>query len=166
MYTLVFLWPFLQDVLVIPIRVVKRYSDLSSLEVADIFRTVQRVQGVMEKVHDTTSSTVVIQDGPDAGQTIWVNFMQDKFHVVKLIALFLYLLYFIICSIFTFIFYQENPMIFQIMMMCIGYCRNIKNKPIGVKKKTWLRKQNTWKPFLFNWSIKKWIHSIWQHLWA
>lgn len=58
-------------VLVIPIRVAKRYSDLSSLEVADLFRTVQRVQGVMEKVHDTTSSTVVIQDGPDAGQTIW-----------------------------------------------------------------------------------------------
>lgn len=59
--------------LVTPIRVAKRLSDLSSLEVADLFRTVQRVQGVMEKVHDTTSSTIVVQDGPDAGQTIWVS---------------------------------------------------------------------------------------------
>lgn len=68
---------------------------------ADLFRTVQRVQGVMEKVHDTTSSTVVIQDGPDAGQTIWVNFMQNTFPVIKLISVFLYLLYLILFAAFS-----------------------------------------------------------------
>ncbi|XKL65920.1 hypothetical protein PGB90_009340 [Kerria lacca] len=61
---------YLPDVLVIPIRVVKKFSNLSSLEVADLFQTVQKVQEVMEKVHNTESSTIVVQDGPDAGQTI------------------------------------------------------------------------------------------------
>ncbi|XP_065214089.1 deaminated glutathione amidase [Planococcus citri] len=58
-------------VLIIPIRPAKRFSDLSSTEVADLFQTVQKVQRVMETVHEAKSSTIVIQDGPDAGQTIW-----------------------------------------------------------------------------------------------
>lgn len=43
------------------------------MEVADLFQTVQKVQEVMEKVHNTESSTIVVQDGPDAGQTILVR---------------------------------------------------------------------------------------------
>lgn len=58
-------------VLIIPIRPAKRFSDLTSTEVADLFQTVQKVQSVMETVHNAKSSSIVIQDGPDAGQTIW-----------------------------------------------------------------------------------------------
>ncbi|XP_042909540.1 nitrilase and fragile histidine triad fusion protein NitFhit isoform X2 [Parasteatoda tepidariorum] len=57
-------------VLVIPIRVAKRLSDLFPYEVADLFTCVQIVQAKIEEAFKTTSSTVAIQDGPEAGQTI------------------------------------------------------------------------------------------------
>lgn len=49
------------DVLVTPIRVVKRLSELESFEVNDLFQAVQKVQSQMEKVHNTSSSTIVVQ---------------------------------------------------------------------------------------------------------
>ena len=49
------------DVLVTPIRVAKRISDLQDFEVNDLFQTVQKVQAVMEKVHNTSSSTLTVQ---------------------------------------------------------------------------------------------------------
>jgi diadenosine tetraphosphate (Ap4A) HIT family hydrolase len=58
------------DVLVIPIRLVPRFVDLQSDEVADLFQTARHVQRGMELLHQVTSSTLTIQDGPDAGQTI------------------------------------------------------------------------------------------------
>ncbi|XP_045457930.1 nitrilase and fragile histidine triad fusion protein NitFhit [Melitaea cinxia] len=57
-------------VLVAPIRLVERNKDLTDEESDDFYRTVRLVQNLMEKVHKTTSCTVTIQDGPDAGQTV------------------------------------------------------------------------------------------------
>ncbi|XP_026483503.2 nitrilase and fragile histidine triad fusion protein NitFhit isoform X1 [Vanessa tameamea] len=57
-------------VLVAPIRVVERNKDLTDDEADDFYRTVRLVQNLMEKVHETQSCTVTIQDGPDAGQTV------------------------------------------------------------------------------------------------
>ncbi len=62
------------DVLVIPIRFANRFSNLNAVEVADLSQIVQKVQKVMENVHDTQSSTIIIQDGPDAGQTVQVRY--------------------------------------------------------------------------------------------
>lgn len=61
------------DVLVAPLRPVQRLHELSSVEVADLFQTVQKVETVMGRVHNTSSSTVSVQDGPLAGQTIQVS---------------------------------------------------------------------------------------------
>lgn len=61
------------DVLVAPFRVVEKFTELSSEEVKDLFIVVQKVQKVTEKVHNTNSSTIVIQDGQHAGQTIKVR---------------------------------------------------------------------------------------------
>ncbi|XP_026754212.1 nitrilase and fragile histidine triad fusion protein NitFhit isoform X2 [Galleria mellonella] len=57
-------------VLVAPIRMAERNKDLSDEEAEDFYRTVRTVQKLMEKVHNTESCTVTIQDGPDAGQTV------------------------------------------------------------------------------------------------
>lgn len=57
-------------VLVAPLRPALRLSDLSTEEVQDLFLVVQRVQSVVEKHFGASSSTVSIQDGPDAGRSI------------------------------------------------------------------------------------------------
>ena len=49
---------------------VKRVKDLSPPELTDYFSVVQKVQSVIEKIHSTESSTIAIQDGIDAGQSI------------------------------------------------------------------------------------------------
>lgn len=53
-------------------RIVSKFTELSSDEVKDLFLTVQKVEKVVEQMHNTNSSTIVIQDGQDAGQTIKV----------------------------------------------------------------------------------------------
>lgn len=63
---------FIVDVLVTPVRVVKRLLDLNAEEVADLFITSQRVQKGMELFHNVCSTTLNVQDGPDAGQSIEV----------------------------------------------------------------------------------------------
>lgn len=55
-----------------PLRAMKKFTELSSDEVKDLFLAVQKVQKANEKVHNTNSSTIVIQDGQDAGQTVKV----------------------------------------------------------------------------------------------
>lgn len=55
-----------------PLRVVSKFTKLSNNEVNDLFLTVQKVQKVLEQVHNTNSSSIVIQDGQDAGQTVEV----------------------------------------------------------------------------------------------
>ncbi|KAK2714404.1 nitrilase and fragile histidine triad fusion protein NitFhit-like [Artemia franciscana] len=57
-------------VLVSPIRPALRIENMDACETTDLFLTVKKVQAVLEKVHETTSSTMSIQDGVDAGQTI------------------------------------------------------------------------------------------------
>nr|XP_023649774.1 bis(5'-adenosyl)-triphosphatase isoform X2 [Paramormyrops kingsleyae]XP_023649775.1 bis(5'-adenosyl)-triphosphatase isoform X2 [Paramormyrops kingsleyae] len=57
-------------VLVCPVRVVERFRDLRPEEVADLFKTVQRVANVVEQHFQATSLTIAIQDGPEAGQTV------------------------------------------------------------------------------------------------
>uniref|UniRef100_A0A8C5X4B1 HIT domain-containing protein n=1 Tax=Malurus cyaneus samueli TaxID=2593467 RepID=A0A8C5X4B1_9PASS len=61
------------DVLVCPLRPVERFRDLCPEEVADLFRTAQRVGNVVEKHFCGTSLTFSIQDGPEAGQTVKVS---------------------------------------------------------------------------------------------
>ncbi|XP_040071895.1 nitrilase and fragile histidine triad fusion protein NitFhit [Ixodes scapularis] len=62
-------------VLVAPIRPALRLADLSAEEVQDLFLVVQRVQVAAEKQFGASSSTIAVQDGPDAGRSI------DHIHV-------------------------------------------------------------------------------------
>jgi len=47
-----------------------RLQNLTSTEVADFFKTVQKVEFALEKNFSATSSLIAIQDGPDAGRSI------------------------------------------------------------------------------------------------
>ncbi|XP_076351477.1 ntrilase and fragile histidine triad fusion protein NitFhit isoform X3 [Tachypleus tridentatus] len=58
------------DVLIAPLRPAERLKDLTGPEISDLFTCVQKVQGVIEEVHGVQSSTIAVQDGPEAGQTI------------------------------------------------------------------------------------------------
>lgn len=58
-------------VLISPLRPgTKRLSDLSQFEVFDLFNLVQKVQRAVESIHGAHSSTIAIQDGIDAGQSV------------------------------------------------------------------------------------------------
>ncbi|KAG5365693.1 Bis(5'-nucleosyl)-tetraphosphatase [asymmetrical] [Yarrowia sp. B02] len=57
-------------VLVSPLRVVDRVSDLTEEEASDFFLTVKKVAAVIEKEYPAQSLNIAIQDGPLAGQTI------------------------------------------------------------------------------------------------
>lgn len=57
--------------LVIPRRVVKRFADLTPEEVSDLFQCTQRVGSLVERVYKGTSVTYAMQDGPEAGQSIF-----------------------------------------------------------------------------------------------
>ena len=46
------------------------HTDLSDEEISDLWRTVAVIQRALEREHDTSSSTLAIQDGPLAGQTV------------------------------------------------------------------------------------------------
>lgn len=58
-----------------PLRIVEKFTELFDAEVKDLFLAVQRVQKAVEQVHDTNSSSIVIQDGEDAGQTVKVHML-------------------------------------------------------------------------------------------
>ncbi|XP_053686001.1 nitrilase and fragile histidine triad fusion protein NitFhit isoform X2 [Sabethes cyaneus] len=47
-----------------------RLPDLTPAEINDFFQTICKVQKVAEKLYGVTSTTVTVQDGPDAGQTV------------------------------------------------------------------------------------------------
>lgn len=55
-----------------PVKTMKKFTELSNDEVKDLFLVVQKVQKANELVHNTNSSTIVIQDGQDAGQSVEV----------------------------------------------------------------------------------------------
>jgi diadenosine tetraphosphate (Ap4A) HIT family hydrolase len=54
-------------------RVVKRLADLTSEEVSDLFLLTQNVEQIMESIQGVNSSTITLQDGANAGQTIAVR---------------------------------------------------------------------------------------------
>ncbi|XP_020909764.1 bis(5'-adenosyl)-triphosphatase [Exaiptasia diaphana] len=57
-------------VLVSPLRVVKRFAELTADEVSDLFCSTQKIARVVEREFQGTSLTISIQDGPEAGQSI------------------------------------------------------------------------------------------------
>ena len=57
-------------VLVSPRRVIPRLSDLTDVEVTDLFLAVQTVGRMVERVFGATSLNIAIQDGSDAGQSV------------------------------------------------------------------------------------------------
>ena len=70
-FALVNLKPLLPGhVLVSPVRVVPRFSQLSPEETTDLFLTVQRVAKTIERVYRASALNVAIQDGVDAGQSV------------------------------------------------------------------------------------------------
>lgn len=57
-------------VLISPKRIVDKFEDLKEDEVSDLFITVQKVSTVIQEVFKTTSSSIGIQNGKEAGQTV------------------------------------------------------------------------------------------------
>ncbi|XP_017135671.1 nitrilase and fragile histidine triad fusion protein NitFhit [Drosophila miranda] len=57
-------------VLVSTKRVTPRLCGLDCAEITDMFATVCMVQRLLEKIYQTTSATVTVQDGAQAGQTV------------------------------------------------------------------------------------------------
>jgi bis(5'-adenosyl)-triphosphatase len=57
-------------VLLIPRRVVKRFTELTSDEVTDLFQSAARVAPLIEREFGGQSLTLTIQDGAMAGQTV------------------------------------------------------------------------------------------------
>lgn len=58
------------DVLVSPIRPVKRFAELTCDEVSDLFLCVHRIAPVLQQVHGSPALTIAVQDGKEAGQTV------------------------------------------------------------------------------------------------
>ncbi|GFP97355.1 bis(5'-adenosyl)-triphosphatase [Phtheirospermum japonicum] len=70
-YALVNLRPLVPvHVLVCPRREVKRFVDLTSDEISDLWLSAQKVGCQLESYHKASSLTFAIQDGPQAGQTV------------------------------------------------------------------------------------------------
>jgi bis(5'-adenosyl)-triphosphatase len=70
-YALVNIKPLLPGhVLVCPVRVAPRLSQLKPEETADLFMTVQRVARMIERVYNASALNVAVQDGVDAGQSV------------------------------------------------------------------------------------------------
>lgn len=57
-------------VLVSPLRVVPRFSQLTPDEVTDLFLAAQRVSRVVERLYDASALNIAVQDGEDAGQSV------------------------------------------------------------------------------------------------
>lgn len=58
-------------VLVSPIRVCNKFNQLSKAEVTDLMLLVQKVEKTLEHLYSTNSTTITIQDGVDAGQSVF-----------------------------------------------------------------------------------------------
>ncbi|KAJ5113774.1 hypothetical protein N7456_002308 [Penicillium angulare] len=70
-FALVNLKPILPGhVLISPLRVVPRLSDLTPSETSDLFLTVRRVGRMVERVYGAASLNIAIQDGVHAGQSV------------------------------------------------------------------------------------------------
>lgn len=70
-YALVNLKPLLPGhVLVCPVRVVPRLSQLTVPETTDLFLTVRTVSRTLERIYKAESFNVAVQDGVEAGQSV------------------------------------------------------------------------------------------------
>lgn len=69
---------FTADVLVASRRCVRRLKDLTPEENVDFFLTVSKCQRLLEEHYQTTSTTVTVQDGEFAGQTVKVYFFKNR----------------------------------------------------------------------------------------
>lgn len=58
-------------VLVSPLRPCKKYKHLTKAEVTDLMLLVQQVERTLERLYETESTTITIQDGVDAGQSVY-----------------------------------------------------------------------------------------------
>ena len=58
-------------VLVSPMRVCEKFKELTKAEVTDLMLLVQKVERTLEKLYKTESTTITIQDGVDAGQSVF-----------------------------------------------------------------------------------------------
>lgn len=58
-------------VLISPQRVCKKFKELTKAEVTDLMLLVQRVEKTLERIYRTESTTITIQDGVDAGQSVF-----------------------------------------------------------------------------------------------
>jgi len=96
------------DVLVSPVRCVERFSQLNSEEINDLFLSTQLIARKIEEFYQAKSLSIAIQDGEYAGQTVKV------FNYSYLKKIFLFFL-----SMFTFIFFQGNPVILMTMILFI-----------------------------------------------
>jgi histidine triad (HIT) family protein len=56
--------------LVVPVKPVQRITELSKSDLADLFEGIKIVQGILSVYFNTVDFTVVIHDGPHAGQEI------------------------------------------------------------------------------------------------
>lgn len=66
--------------LVSPKRSVSHLTELSDQETADLFTLAKQVQHMLENIYETNSSTVCVQDGPHAGQTVKVGVSTTDFY--------------------------------------------------------------------------------------
>ncbi|XP_074645419.1 deaminated glutathione amidase-like [Tubulanus polymorphus] len=57
-------------VLIAPLRRATKFTELIANEISDLFTVAQKVQRVIEQIYNTSSCSLVIQDGPDAGQSV------------------------------------------------------------------------------------------------
>lgn len=57
-------------VLVSPLRVTQRFSELTAAELADLFGVVSKLVVALEKHYCCSSATISVQDGTEAGQTV------------------------------------------------------------------------------------------------
>jgi hypothetical protein len=96
------------DVLVSPVRCVERFSQLNPEEINDLFLSTQLIARKIEEFYQAKSLSIAIQDGEYAGQTVKV------FNYSYLKKDFLFFL-----SMFTFTFFQGNPVILMTMILFI-----------------------------------------------
>lgn len=77
------------DVLVATKRNIPRLKDMTADEITDFFHTVSKIQRCLESIYGTTSSTVTVQDGADAGQTVKVTIYSIAYgRIVYLVVFF------------------------------------------------------------------------------
>lgn len=67
----------LLDVLISTLRFAPRLQNLSQEEIADLFQTTVKVSRAVETEHGTNSSTICVQDGRFAGQTVPVSIVSN-----------------------------------------------------------------------------------------